>query len=590
MAYIVAKAYHDIFNFIKKSNTLFIDTETDGLKPYHGNMPFSLQIGYLDTKDILYIPLRHTKNQMDMWCLCDEPFLELFKEALENKELVAHNAKFDLHMLNSFFREYLGIDFEPKKVICTLHFTKILFLDIRGASLNELSFEFNLPLKADIGLGKKEKYDEVAFEKMVSYGCRDIYVLQHLYNYLLNEVKCMNNDIRNGFIQYLPYELSSTLELYYMEKTGVLLSHGKLEDAKKILEALYSLEKKAFFDMAGMDFVGSGKSIQKAFNQFDIILPTKEKTNNPMADEEILEQVNHPLAKIILNIRGYEKLLKTYVYGFEKAQDKNGIIHCSFNPVGAITGRMSCASPNLQNIPRTDKPVNLRSIVTAPENFDIVSIDFAQQELRIIFDLANEEELIKNILKGEDIHETNAHLAGIQRQDAKNMIFGILYGEGVTSLAIQTGKSFKDAGILLNKIKKGLPKTTQYMKLMTEFSSENKFVMTPFMVKIPIVPQFAYKSTNAVIQGTAANITKKWLVKCSSFFRTHDTYKELVFPCLVIHDEICFYVSQKITTNEDEMKKFMIIIKQFALESSWGTNKVHMDCDAKILGRFWKKG
>lgn len=589
MAYIVAKSYQDIFHFIKKANKLFIDTETDGLKPYHGNKPFSLQIGYLETKDILYIPLIHTKNQMDMWCLCDEPFLELFKEELENKELVAHNAKFDLHMLNAFFREHLESDFNPKKVICTLHFTKILFLDIRGASLNELSFEFNLPLKADLGLGKKEKYDEVAFEKIVSYGCRDIYVLQHLYNYLLNEVKKMNPEIKNGFIQYLPYELSSTLELYYMEKNGVLLSKEKLEEAKNVLETLYNLEKQAFLDMAGMPFVGSGKAIQKAFNKFDIVLPTKESTNNPIADEEILEQVNHPLAKIILNIRGYEKLLKTYVYGFEKAQDKSGIVHCSFNPIGAITGRMSSVSPNLQNIPRTDKPVNLRSIIMAPETFDIVSIDFAQQELRIIFDLANEEELIKNIKKGEDIHQTNANLAGIKRQDAKNMIFGILYGEGVGGLASQTGKTFKEAGILLDKIKKGLPKTTQYMRLMTEFSRENKFVMTPFYVRIPIVPQFAYKSTNAVIQGTAANITKKWLVKCSSFFRTHEIYKELVFPCLVIHDEICFYVSHKITQNENEMQKFMVIIKEFALESSWGTNRVQMDCDAKILGKYWKK-
>jgi len=589
MSYIVVNNIKQIYNFVENESMLFIDTETTGLKAYQGDLPFSLQIGKKNSKDILYIPLIHTKNQKDIWYLCDEPFfLEEIKNMLEQKSLVAHNAKFDLHMINAFFRKYLCIDFNPENVICTMHFTKILFLNLYKYSLDSLSYEFRLPLKADLGLSKKEKYDEVAFDKIVGYACRDIYVLQYLYDYLINTVKSIDLSIKKNFVEYLPYELHTTCELYYMEKNGVLIDTNKIENAKNIFNTIIKQEKEEYKSLCGIDFVSSPKSIQKAFDVFDIKLPLNEK-NNPITDEEVLKQIEHPLAKKIIYIRGLVKNLSTYVNGFEEHKDENNLVHTNFNAIGAVTGRMSCSTPNLQNIPRKCKEFDLRSIIIAPENFDIISIDFAQQELRVIMDLANEKEVIKEILAGKDLHQANADLAGIERQDAKNMIFGILYGEGAKQLAINTNKSVEQAGKLIVKIKRGLPAVTNYMKLMTDFALQNGFIVTPFGVKIPVMTQLAYKSTNAIIQGTSASITKKWLVKCSQFFRKSEKYSSLVHPCLVIHDEICFYVHHDITKNASQMTQFVEIIKKFALESSWSTAKVPMDVDAKNVGSFWKK-
>ena len=119
---------------------------------------------------------------------------------------------------------------------------------------------------------------------------------------------------------------------------------------------------------------------------------------------------------------------------------KDGFVRASYLQLGADTGRMSCMSPNLQQIPRDSR---FRACVQAPEGFKLVVADYAQMELRLAAAEAEDELMIKAFQDGTDLHTLTAmQIYGVdeenvtkdQRQIAKSANFGLLYGSGAKGL------------------------------------------------------------------------------------------------------------------------------------------------------------
>ena len=141
----------------------------------------------------------------------------------------------------------------------------------------------------------------------------------------------------------------------------------------------------------------------------------------------------HPVIAEVLSYRELAKLLNTYVIPLPQLADKEGRIHTHFDQLGAVTGRLSSFSPNLQNIPlQGEWGKRIREGFVAERGFSLLSCDYSQVELRIAAHIAKEENMQDAFLQGKDIHVQTAAL-----------VFGVLENE-VTTCLLYTSPSPRD--------------------------------------------------------------------------------------------------------------------------------------------------
>ena len=182
------------------------------------------------------------------------------------------------------------------------------------------------------------------------------------------------------------------------------------------------------------------------------VIKKTRKTKSYSTSAEILEELavrGYPLAELLLRYRELSKLKSTYVDALPALVAADGRLHTRFHQAVAATGRLSSASPNLQNIPiRTEAGQEVRKAFRAPEGRRLLVADYTQIELRVLAHIAGEEAMIQAFAAGEDIHRsTAAAMFGVapelvtaeQRRAAKMINFGIIYGMSAFGLAQQPG-------------------------------------------------------------------------------------------------------------------------------------------------------
>lgn len=179
--------------------------------------------------------------------------------------------------------------------------------------------------------------------------------------------------------------------------------------------------------------------------------------NGQSTDKEVLKAVNHPVTNQILKVRGLSKLLNTYVDKLPKVVAPDGKIHARFNSVGADTGRMSSADPNMQNIPSHAE--DIRHMFRATPGYVMLSSDYSAQEPRITAYVSQDPKMIQSFIDGKDIYGSIASVAfnvpyeqclefhpetgeyqpeGKKRRgEAKTIVLGICYGRSVVTIAEQ---------------------------------------------------------------------------------------------------------------------------------------------------------
>ena len=205
--------------------------------------------------------------------------------------------------------------------------------------------------------------------------------------------------------------------------------------------------------------------------------------------EEILSKIDLPICKLILEKRGLEKIIGTYVDKLpECVLPETGRLHAHFNQIGADTGRFSSSDPNLQNIPSHLKEI--RMLFRASAGNVLVGSDFSQQEPRLLSAYAQDENMINAYKEGKDLYATIA--AGVYKNDywdnmekhqdgtpnpagkkrrsnCKSLLLGIMYGRGVASIAEQTGSTIPEAQKIIDDFYGNFPK----VKKWTEETQEN---------------------------------------------------------------------------------------------------------------------
>lgn len=162
-----------------------------------------------------------------------------------------------------------------------------------------------------------------------------------------------------------------------------------------------------------------------------------DSTNKEKLEELIEEFPEIPFLQAIGDLRKYNKYMDTYVQGIQNVLCADGRVRCTFKLHGTETGRLSCADPNMQNIPRSKL---IKNLFVAPKGYKLVQLDYSQAELRVLAYLSQDEHLRKVYRDGEDLHDAMAlamfgpGFTKEQRVAAKTVNFGIPYGRGPGSM------------------------------------------------------------------------------------------------------------------------------------------------------------
>ncbi|MCW5937188.1 MAG: DNA polymerase I [Fimbriimonadaceae bacterium] len=346
-----------------------------------------------------------------------------------------------------------------------------------------------------------------------------------------------------------------------METTGIAVDRTCLESLSGSLDVSIGQCQTLVYELAGGEFnISSPKQIGEVLFE-KLALPGGRKTKTGWATgAEILAEMEHPVAREIVNYRELTKLKGTYADALPKLIAFDGRIHTTYNQTVAATGRLSSNDPNLQNIPvRTELGRQIRKAFVASPGFMLASFDYSQIELRILAHMAQDPNLVEAFEKREDVHTVTASLmfhqsledtTKEQRRLAKLLNYAVLYGVTDFGLSNQLGEGFSrsDAAALINQYNERFPAVKAFMGAVVDEARAKGFTTTllgrrRYFPEIHAanrgIRQYAERQAmNAPLQGTAADMIKLAMIRVARLLEGKRTRL-----LLQVHDELLFEVA-----------------------------------------------
>jgi len=368
---------------------------------------------------------------------------------------------------------------------------------------------------------------------------------------------------------YEDIELPLIPILNKMREDGILIDTEYLKKlSKEHHKTLKDIEKR-IWDKAGMEFnINSPKQLGEVLYDKMVIGTSgikKTSTGARSTRESELEKLSeeNPIVADILEYRGLQKLLSTYIDAIPTQLGDDGRLHPTFVQTGTTTGRIASQNPNVQNIPiRTELGRRVRNTFVAQKGYKIVAVDYSQVELRIAAMLSNDEKLLNVFKNGEDIHTAVAsEVFGVPAKDvdksmrshAKTINFGILYGMGVNSLKKSLGSTQGEARDFYDKYFERFIGLKDYIDDIKNKTAKDGFTTTFFGRKrffegirssIPFVRASAERmAINAPIQGTQADLVKLAMIRVDEFLKKEKLNKDARM-LLQVHDELVFEMKE----------------------------------------------
>lgn len=563
-----------------ETGVLAIDTETSHLTPAMAKLvgiSMSPRVG-----KGAYIPVGHTSAQADLLgentnkaiqqIPLDEA-LALLKPLLEDPSVlkVGHNLKYDWQM----FAKH-GIHIHPCED--TMLISYVLHGHTHGHGMDELSALYcnhtTIKFEEVAGSGKNQvTFDRVSIEKAAIYAAEDAEITRRLHAILKpklaqDKMVSVYEDIERPLIPVIAQ----------MELTGIKIDTAVLKRlSHEFGQKLVTLGSE-IYKLAGHEFnVGSPKQIGVIlFDEMGLPGGQKTKTGQWSTDVDVLEELAEkgvPIVSKILEWRQLSKLKSTYTDALlEQINPETGRVHTSFHMAGTSTGRLASSDPNLQNIPiRTEEGRSIRQAFVADKGHVLLSVDYSQVELRLAAELAGVKALQQAFHEKVDIHAlTASQVFGVPldkitpdlRRQAKAVNFGIIYGISGWGLAKQLGTDPATANDFIRKYLTTFREIQTYMESKKEEARKFGYVRTLYGRKC-FVPNINSKTQgwrlgaerqaiNAPLQGTAADIMKRAMVKIPSALAKENLKARML---LQVHDELIFEVP------EDEVEQTSALVK-----------------------------
>ncbi len=373
---------------------------------------------------------------------------------------------------------------------------------------------------------------------------------------------------------YYNVELPLMFDLREMEFEGIGIDRNALQAYGSYLNAEIQKEEKSIYGYVGYEFnINSPKQLGEVLFE-KLKLPGGKKTKSGYSTAaEVLEKLRpeDPVIDKILKYRELTKLKSTYADGLGGFICTDGRIHTKFNQTVTMTGRLSSADPNLQNIPvRKESGREIRKMFVPKPGCCFVDADYSQIELRLLAHMSGDESLIQAYSSGQDIHRiTAAKVFGVEPQDvtkemrsnAKAVNFGIIYGMSSFGLGQEINVSRKDAESYIKQYFATYPAIKEYLDSLVEFTRNTGYSLTLYKRRRPIpdikasnymVRQGAERmAMNTPIQGTAADIMKIALVNVNRALKEKGLRSKIL---LQVHDELLLETPLE---EKEEVKKLV---------------------------------
>ena len=512
-----------------------------------------------------YYPIGHQGGGNMDKKLVLEWLQDLFDQ--EDTTFIFHNAIYDVCWLKSAGLKIKG------KIVDTMIAASLI-------DENRLSYRLDILSRHYNGIGKDEKIlKEAAKSYSVNpksemhklpamyvgeYAERDAEATLKLWQRLENELyKEELWDVFNLETKLFPC-------LVDMRFKGVRVDLEKADQTKKFLiekekKLIQKIKKITDIDVE----IHAARSIAKAFDKLKLPYDRTEKSSEPSFTKNFLQNHPHELPQAIAEARELNKAHSTFIDSITK-HAVNGRIHADINQIrsdagGTVTGRFSMSNPNLQQIPARHPELGpmIRSIFIPEEKHTWGSFDYSQQEPRILVhyaklqNLTGVDEIVDAYNKGDaDFHQVVADMAGIERKQAKTINLGLMYGMGKNKLMAELGLMKESAEKLIRQYHSKAPFVKQLMDNVSRRANDRGKIRTllgrachfdlwqPVQFGVfkplpleqarkeydePLKRAFTYKALNKLIQGSAADMTKKSMVAL---------YENGIIPHIQIHDEV----------------------------------------------------
>ena len=496
-------------------------------------------------------------NNETAYCL-DKKFLPELKDIYEDSEIkkIGYKQKIDYILLKEQNIEMNNIyfDVEISGYLLDSNASKYTLEVLAEKYLN---ININSIIKDNTNTGVQlnlfEQVQENSNDNNLEYMLQ-VYIISKLYE-TTNNLLIKNNliDLFNNIEMPLEKVLAD------MQYNGMLIDKEELISYGEFLKQELTALTDEIYKLSGQEFnINSPKQLGKVLFE-DLKLTAYKKTKSGYStDVDTLEKIKweHPVIDKILEYRQTAKLYSTYVEGMIPYINKNtGRIHSFFHQTVTATGRLSSTDPNLQNIPtRFEAGRKLREVFKPQEGYVYVDADYSQIELRVLSDVAKDENLIKAFENGEDIHKQVAsqvfntpieEVTKEQRSHAKAVNFGIVYGMSDYGLSEEIGVPVKVAKQYIQNYFERYPQIKKFEDEVIEKAKKDGYVQTIYGRRryIPemssssyMVRQFGIRvATNTPIQGTAADIMKIAMINVYNKIKEENLKAKIV---LQIHDEL----------------------------------------------------
>lgn len=525
-----------------------LDTETTDLDPYVSR----LRLIQLATSENVFIIDVDKFSGFDLK-QSDElaPLRRLIAAARPIK--IAHNAKFDA----KFLKYNLGVD------IGGLFDTLLASQLVSAGDIEERhGLEAIAGRYLNEAVDKSERLSNWEFElseSQLQYAARDAAVLLPLREKLIEKIKT------NDLIACAKLEFDCVMPVVDIELTGFYMNKSRWLEQLAIVEERRGELANELQEMLGEGAaqaslfgppraninLDSQQQVTESLNRLGIPLPdsTRNWKLQPLA-------LQYPVVAKLLEYRTMQKALTSYGQNMiEFINPKTGRLHADFRQIGAPTGRFACTNPNIQQVPHAAE--YRRCFTGYPEGRQLIIADYSQIELRILAEFSGDEAFTKAFKSGADLHRvTAAQVFGVaedqvtkeQRDFAKRLNFGVVYGIGAQRFSLMTGVGVPEAENILRRYFSTYRGLDTYLRESANRAVDEKQARTGSgrLVKFNYDPSDRQQISmtqrngkNAPIQGTSADILKRALRLLNDELR--ETSAQIVN---IIHDEIVVEVNE----------------------------------------------
>jgi DNA polymerase I len=535
-----------------------IDIETDGLKPTKIHC-----LVVLDTET--------GKGRVFESGVFVQTYLDTFAT------IIAHNGcSYDFPVLKKLW----SVDIPFEKQVDTVVMSRLFMPDReKGHSLEAWGERLGFP---------KAKYEggwQEYSEEMLAYCKQDTRVCARVYSVLLEDQKNFSEkSVRDEHRMQILAEQVQDHGFRFNVPAALDLYNSLMAEQQNISKKMQEVFPPAIVQLkTKIKYIPFNPASRKQIGERLIPLGWKPRayteTGLPKVDEYALEACSIPEAAVLARYFMLQKrtgMLDSWI----KAANSDNRVRCNYHTLGAVTNRMSCSSPNLQQIPSLRKPYGLecRQLWKAEMGNKLIDADAQGLELRVLAHYVNDPAYTAEILDG-DIHTANQKMAGLETRDqAKTFIYALLYGAGAAKIGTVVGGSASDGKRLRDRFLANLPAFNRFQRAVLS-KAESGGVLKAIDGRLLRV-RHPHAAVNTLIQGSSAVLMKKWFLYTDYLLNKKDARAAIV---AMVHDEMVIETS--ISTIELSSECVKLGISQ--VNKSYGL-RCPLGCDVKI-GNNWSE-